>query len=147
MAVLKTDTFGSEKNLLQRVKQALTRLTGAASGGPNEYRVAPTKLDADRDLLRSDYKLVWKQCTVEYDEKEAGAEIHVSDLRIVLGPFMKHFGVTDLEKVILHEFLHAALDEDWQKSGEQAQHGQINQIIKYNIGYSGAPNPANPTEG
>ena len=28
----------------------------------------------------------------------------------------------------------------------QAQHGQINQIIKYNLKYPGPPNPASPAE-
>ena len=146
VATLKPDTFGSETYLLKRVRNALTNLTGIAANRAEEYVPAPIKLSADRDLLDPDYKVIWKQCTIEYDPNEAGAEIYLKDRKIVLGPFMKGFSVMELEKVILHEFLHAALDDGWQRLSEQAQHGQINLIIGYNIGYPPPPNPANPSE-
>ena len=146
MATLKADTFGSETFLLTRVRQALTNLTGVIGSQTKEFTVAPTKLDADRDSLKPDYKTLWKQCTIQYDPNEGGAEIYLKDRKIVLGPFMKGFSTTNLEKVILHEFLHAALDDGWQCLSEQAQHGQINLIICYNIRYPPPPNPANPSE-
>jgi hypothetical protein len=146
VATLKPDTFGSEKFLLTRVRHALTNLTGVAANRAEEYGLAPTKLDAERDSLSPNYKSIWKQCTVEYDPEESGAEIYLKARRIVLGPFFRAFEEMDLEKVILHEFLHAALDDGWQRLSEQAQHGQINLIIVSNIGYPPPPNPANPSE-
>lgn len=144
MAVLKVDTFGPEKDLLKKVKDALTNLTGFGGSG-GVYLTAPNKLNANRDSLRPEYKSLWLHCTVEYDAQEAGAEIY-GNRKIILGPFMRQFTVMDLEKTILHEFLHGALDDGWQRLSEQAQHGQINLIIRFNLEYPPPPNPANPSE-
>jgi hypothetical protein len=59
---------------------------------------------------------------------------------IKIGPFFLdgRFKTLDLEKVILHEFLHEAIAISWKA----AHHGQIDQIIQYNLEYPGAPNPA-----
>ena len=43
-----------------------------------------------------------------------------------------------MEKIIIHEYLHAAIDISY----EPAEHGVIDQIIQYDLRYPGAPNPA-----
>ena len=53
--------------------------------------------------------------------------------RIRLGPFFLRpsIKVVDMEEVILHEFLHVALDI----KDRQFHHGLMTQILKYEIGY------------
>ena len=149
MATLKTATFPrdqSGKQLLGKVQSALTNLTGFRAPKDANYAVAPTKLDADRDLLKSNYKTIWQQCTIEYDPKQAGAEVAPGARKMKIGPFFLDPTTTvmDMEKVILHEYLHLVIDISSSDTG--IQHGQINQIIKYNLKYPGPPNPANPAE-
>ena len=146
MATLKIPTFPSDKagqQLLSHVKEALTNLTGIRAAKNGVYVGAPTKLDADRDELRPDYRLVWQQCTVEYDPEEAGAEVPPGTRIMRIGPFCLDLDVKDLEKIILHEYLHLVI-VGWG-SGD-SQHPQINLIIKFNLNYPGPPNPANPAE-
>lgn len=140
---LKADTFPEDAEgqaLLGKVKQALKNLTG----GPDRdggFVKPPRKLDRDRDVLTEDYASVWRLCTLEYDPNERGASI-TGRSRIRIGPFFlaKRFTATDMEKVILHEYLHAVIDLEYKA----AHHSHMEQIIKYNIGYRG---PANPAEG
>ena len=111
MATLKTATFPrdkSGKDLLGKVQSALTNLTGFRAPNDANYAVAPTKLDADRDLLKSNYKTIWQQCTIEYDPKQAGAEVAPVARKMKIGPFFLDPTTTvmDMEKVILHEYLH-----------------------------------------
>ncbi len=40
--------------------------------------------------------------------------------------------------------LHLVIDIGW--TATETEHGQINQIIRDNLTYSGPPNPANPAE-
>jgi hypothetical protein len=105
---------------------------------------------AAADRLKENYLLIWRSCTVEFDEDERGAEVLPDGNRIILGPFMYSLKWTpDTEKTIIHEFLHVALADDWQTGrsfGPLAQHQQINPIIKRRLGYPGSPNPANPAE-
>ena len=162
MAILTTRTFPNDtsgQRLLQSVKQALTHLTGVKAPAPHgngagghqrietpvdlEYQAAPFRLDPDRDELRSDYRLVWRQCSVAYDPTEPGAEVGPDDRTLCLGPFCLTLSVPDVEKIILHEYLHLVV-EGWG-SGD-SQHPQINLIIKCNLGYLGSPNPANPAD-
>lgn len=148
MATLKADTFPGEKSgrdLLAKVQKALTNLTGTTMAAKGVYMTAPIKLNADRDLLIPTYKVIWQQCTIEYDPDQRGAEMQAGH-RITLGPFWEGTDTTvmDLEKVILHEFLHDVLDIGVGHG--DAEHGQINLIIKYNLKYPGPPNPANPAE-
>jgi hypothetical protein len=133
------DTAGSA--LLRKVRRALTNLCGHGHGKDGTYVTAPRKLNADRDTLRADYKKIWKECTITFDPKEAGASIQ-SARHIHIGPFFlqARFTVMDMEKIILHEFLHAALDIAWK----DAHHSMMEQIIKYNLRY---PGPANVAEG
>lgn len=64
-----------------------------------------------------------------------------------LGPFMLDYDdVADLEKVIVHEYLHAALRDETSRLGYQWSHHEINRIITYNLKYPCPPNPANPSE-
>src|SRR5438128_9968488 len=146
MATLKTQTFPSDNSgqlLLKNVQTALTNLTGIRARKDGVYLQAPLKPDAERDQLRPDYRVVWQQCTVEYDPAEAGAEVPPDTRTIRLGPFCLDLDVMAMEKIILHEYLHLLI-VGWG-SGD-SQHPQINLIIKFNLKYQGPPNPANPAE-
>ncbi len=147
MATLKGNTFPSDKSgqgLLSKVKRASTNLTGVGGSKDGVYLTAPTKLDPERDMLRPDYRSVWQQCTIEYDPNEKGAEVATGIRALKLGHFFEAQTTTvmDVEKVLRHEYLHLVVDIGW--NAEEAQHGQINQIIKYNLKYPGLPNPADP---
>ncbi len=142
MAELRSNTFPGDadgQELLRKVKKALTNLTGLAHPGDGRYPVAPKKLNIGRDVLKPTYKATWAACNIEYDPNERGASIKQGkDIRI--GPFFlqRRFTVMDIEKVILHEYLHAVI----AISMKEAHHGHIDQIIQFNLRYPGAPNPA-----
>jgi len=163
MATLKPETFreiGKDgetrvRTLLTHVRQALTNLAFDPYTQVNDTRVmyhpiTPRsklgKLDPTNYPIRSNYRQVWNDCTLEYDQNQKGAEIYVPGRRMYLGPFMLDYDVMELEKVIIHEYLHAALDDATTRTGYQASHHEINRIITYNLGYDDPPNPANPSE-
>ena len=135
------------ERLLSNVKQALGTLTGTP-GKPAvkdrrraiEYAGAPQKLRTERDFLKSHWKELWKDCVIAFDREEAGASVNMRTGRIALGPFFlkPNFKVADIEKVILHEFLHIALDIEMRA----AHHSMMEQVIIYNLGYSRPANPA-----
>ncbi len=132
-----TDSEGIE--LQSKVRKALTHLCGHGLSKENVILTAPPKLNAERDQLRENYRDIWRVVVIEYDENEAGASAWYKTKKIRLGPLFLRpfFKVMDVEKVLLHEFLHLALDV----SDEKFHHGFIEQIIKYNIGYPGDANP------
>jgi hypothetical protein len=110
------------------------------------YPAAPYRLRQERDTLKEDWKLIWKKVTIEYSDEETGASIYlppevnpIQNKRVRIGPFFlsHHYTIRDFEKIVLHEFLHAALDIDMR----EAQHGMMEQVLVFNMGY--AP-PANP---
>jgi len=149
MATLRLATFPSDKSgqlLLGKVKDALANLTGIRGGATGVYVGAPTKLDRARDMLKPNYRIVWQQCTLEFDPDERGAEATPGTSNLRVGPFFLSgdTSVMDMEKVILHEYLHLVIDIGW--SATEAEHGQINHIIRDNLSYPGPPNPANPAE-
>jgi hypothetical protein len=149
MATLKVKTFPADKDvqvLLGKVEKALTNLTGVDGHKSGVYLPAPGKLDADRDMLRREYQAIWHQCTLEYDPTEPGAEVPAHTRNLKIGPFFLPQAITvmDMEKVILHEYLHLVIDIGWNSL--EAQHGQINHIIRDNLHYPGPPNPASPAE-
>lgn len=160
MAILFASTFVQESELLGRVRGALRNLTGFYSTETQvkanlrvdyPFPVGPNgrlfRLDADEDYLDSTYQSIWRQCTIQYDPSEPGAEIKVLERKIRLGPAMRHYIVNDLEKIIIHEYLHAALNADWQRETDLVQHDPINVTIQFHLFYPGHPNPANPAEG
>ena len=136
MAKLLTETFPSDAEgavLLRKVKLALANICGHGVSEKGVILTAPRKLNAERDNLKPEYREIWKKCTIEYDPEETGASVLMKTYRIKLGPFFLRpmIKVKDLEEVLLHEFLHVALDiED-----RQFHHGFMTQILKYNIGY------------
>jgi hypothetical protein len=149
MATLKIQTFPSDQEgqaLLAKVQQALSHVTGVGTHKDGVYTAAPRNLNPDRDHLRPNYKAVWQLCTIEYDPDEPGAEVPAGTRTLKIGPFLQLPGtsVTDVEKVILHEYLHLVVDIGWNEG--QAQHPQINSIIRDSLKYAGPPNPANPAE-
>ena len=136
MATLLTGTFPTDREgrrLLRKIKLALTNICGHGVSRKGIILTAPRKLKQDRDNLKSDYKEIWKKCTIEYDPEETGASVLMKSFKIRLGPFFLKpiIKVKDLEEVILHEFLHVALDI----KDRQFHHGLMTQILKYNIGY------------
>ena len=136
MATLKTKTFPGDKEgraLLRKVKRAIANICGHGVSKKGVVLSAPKKLKSGRDNLKSDYKEIWKKCTIEFDENETGASVLMKTFRIRLGPFFLRpsIKIVDMEEVILHEFLHVALDI----KDRQFHHGMMTQILKYNIGY------------
>ena len=136
MATLKIDAFPSDKRgqlLLRKVQDALSNLTGMRGGKNGVYVGAPTKLDRERDMLKPDYRIVWQQCTLEFDPEERGAEATPGTSNLKVGPFFlsADTSVMDMEKVILHEYLHLVIDIGWNAT--EAEHGQIHQIIEIRV--------------
>jgi hypothetical protein len=153
--------------VLGRVKMALENITGTKGRGVEgtkdgkvtgslDYPVIAVpgrlaKLNADEDRLRDNFKLIWQMCTIEFAEGEGGAEVFPKINRMILGPLLwsPNIDVANTEKIIIHEFLHLALDDDWQTGkpfGPMAQHQQINPIIRRRLGYGPPVNPGNPAE-
>jgi len=99
----------------------------------------PNGLKQGRDTLRDEWQTIWKEVTIEFDDEESGASIYVPDRRVRIGPFFTShdYGVRDFQKILLHEYLHAALDIKMR----EAHHGMIERVLIYNLGY---PPPANP---
>lgn len=144
MAIVKFETFPSDETenqaLRSKVTKALTRLCGHGPSSENKVISAPRNLNPGRDLLRDDYREIWKLCSIEYSEDESGASANHRTFQIKLGPvFLRpFFSALDVEKVILHEFLHLVLAQ----TNRDFHHSLITQIIQFNIGYKGEPNPA-----
>ena len=135
--------------MLKKVERSLTNLTGIAVSNSGVYLTAPVKLDRERDDLVQNYRAVWQYCNIRFDPNQAGAEmINATEMRI--GPFFlrSDITVTDLEKLILHEYLHVALEPSGVggSTGYEYDHTRINQIIRDNMQYPGPPNPVNPSE-
>lgn len=127
---------------LAKARHALNHLTRSRpqdTDGYVPYYDPPKKLQRERDNLKENFAIIWIQCLISYDDDERGASIAVSRRDIKIGPFFlqKRFTSLDLEKIILHEYLHAALDVE-----SQFHHSFMEQIIKYNLKYQGAWNPA-----
>ena len=144
------------QQLLANLRLALSRLTGS-SGHDDEFPRAPRKLRQERDNLSDDFRKIWKNSVIRFDPNCNNPGSHLNadgGADIVLGPFLleKQFtrkGVTrELEKVVLHEYLHQALDQPFQFTGQpdrnQLQHGFIDQVIQFNLKYPGSPNPGAP---
>lgn len=164
MTTLKTETFheigkageNRVQALLKLVKRALTNLacdpyTPFDDARVMYHPVTPksklAKLNPKNYPIRPNYLHVWNDCTLEYDLKQKGAEIYIPGRRMYLGPFMlDYYDVVELEKVIVHEYLHAALEDATTRLGYQWSHHEINRIVTYNLNYENPPNPANPSE-
>lgn len=136
MATLMTSTFPADEEgakLLKKLKIALANICGHGVSKKGIVLTAPRELKAGRDNLRSDYREIWKKCTIEFDSEETGASVLMKSYQIKIGPFFLRpsIKIVDLEEVLLHEFLHVALDI----SDRQFHHGIMTQILKYNLGY------------
>jgi len=152
MAKLMPQTFPTDsagQALLKNVKRALTNLTGVGDNPSNIYLPAPLKLNAERDNLRSDYRSIWQACDIKFEMEQTGAEM-AAERQMEIGPYFLRSSttVTDMEKIILHEFLHDALEPSGigGSTGYEFDHTRINEIIRDNLKYPGPPNPANPSE-
>jgi RHS repeat-associated protein len=139
-------TTAQGKKLLEKVRAALRNLTGEKGEG-DEWKSVPKKLRGERDWLDENYKEIWDKTVIRYDKNECGAGVGPGEKEgewvITIGPLFEkeRWKVIDLEKVILHEYLHPAL-KPGLRMGESFEHGTIDQIIKYDLRYPGAPNPA-----
>lgn len=152
MAELLANTFPGDpagKTLLQNVRRALRNLTGIGDNPSNIYLPAPIGLKQDRDGLRPDYRMIWQKCKIKFNDQQAGAEMAPGG-QMEIGPYFLRSDttVTDLEKLLLHEFLHDALESSGigGSEGYDFDHTRINQVIRDNLRYPGPPNPANPSE-
>jgi hypothetical protein len=142
MATLMVGTFPADdegRGLLRKVRQSLTNLCGQGHGNDGTYTSAPRRLNAERDMLRENYREIWKEVTIQYSADETGASVNHRTKIISIGGFFLRpsHKVLDIQKVLLHEFLHLAIDMEMR----EFHHGQIEQIIKYNLGYEGDANP------
>lgn len=106
-----------------------------------DYPRAPVKLDPERDFLSDEWKQIWQECTIEFADYETGASIYVPERRIRFGPFfLTHsYTITDFEKIILHEYLHAAFRFD--NTLKSFHHGMMEQVLIYNLRYKPPANP------
>jgi|SRR6185312_1401551 len=114
--------------------------TEAVRAGLN-YAKVPPKLSEDDDFLGPGWEKIWDECTIEFADSESGASIHIPSRRIRFGPFfaLHKYTITDFEKIILHEYLHAAFRFD--NKLKEFHHGMMQQVLIYNHGYK---EPANP---
>jgi len=145
-----------EQQLLNNIGKALTQLTGTP-GKDNTWSRSPKKLRKERDFLSDDFRDIWKNTVIRYDPNCTGATSTRNakgGADIVVGPwflqkqFTKQGFTREIEKIILHEYLHQALDQPYMFSGQpdrnDLQHGFIDQVIQFNLGYKGSPNPGAP---
>ena len=128
--------------LAERLKGILTEMCGppippgsANFQGPPK---SPQRLRRTRDELKADYQQIWKNTTVIYEHHTYGASARHSTNTIVFGEFFlkTEIETLTLKKVLMHEFLHLAVDMP-----RAMHHGQINKIIRHHLGYHGDPNP------
>lgn len=128
--------------LQKKVRKAIANLCHHQLDANNEVIAPPFRLNPNRDWLKPDYREIWKQCVIEYDENDPNATAYFKLNKITIGPvFLRpSISILDLEKVLLHEFLHLALSID----DRTAHHSFMEQIIKYHIKYPGDANPFCP---
>jgi hypothetical protein len=103
-----------------------------------DFPSPPARLRQERDELDDDWKENWKSCTIEFSPREAGASVFLPTRRIMIGPFFlgPQYSVRDFEKIILHEYLHTTLRvKPPPEMKTQYDHGQIEQILIYNLHY------------
>jgi hypothetical protein len=146
-AKLDVSSFPSDpegQRLLKKVKDALNKLSGKSEG--EEWKTPPKRLARkSKDHLDKKYKDIWEDTVISYNDELCGTEADPRKRKIVLDRIFldKRWKRMDLEKVILHEYLHESLKED-QRRGEEYEHIIIDHIIKDDLGYPGPPNPAKP---
>jgi hypothetical protein len=114
--------------------------TMAARAGLN-FAPVPFKLREERDFLSEDWREIWDECTIEFADYEAGASIYVPGRRVRFGPFfaVHKYTINDFEKIILHEYLHAAFR--FENRLKDFHHGMMEQVLIYNLGYKPPANP------
>ena len=104
-----------------------------------DFPSPPTRLRQERDDLDEDWKGIWKESTIEFLRREAGASVFVPARRIMIGPFFlkPEYTVRDFEKIILHEYLHTTLRvKPADKATRTAyDHGQIEMILIEHLKY------------
>jgi hypothetical protein len=146
------ETFSDHReaqDLLPRIHDALQSLCGRAT---KESYSVPRKLKqlsrptrrGEPGRLLPNYVGIWKGCSIVFDPKERGASIRMPTGRISFGPFfVSGWKRRDLEKVILHEYLHKAVAMQPSFGGDSfrkgAQHGEIDQIIQFELRYPDHP--------
>lgn len=109
-----------------------------------EFPSPPSRLRQERDDLDEDWRSIWKECTIEFSRREAGASVFVPARRISIGPFFlkPQYTVRDMEKIVLHEYLHTALRvKPTPDLRTEYDHGQIKMILIDHLHY---PPPATP---
>ena len=152
MATLLGKTFPADpagQTLLKNVKAALRNLTGVGDNFAGTYLPPPERLKLAGDELRPGYQNLWQMCSIKFDEDQSGAEMK-PNYQMEIGPYFLRSDTTvaDLEKLLLHEFLHDALTPSGVggETGYAYDHTRINHIIRDVLKYPGPPNPVNPSE-
>lgn len=130
-----------DKNaLLIRTRLALLIISGqpTITSYGDLYPKSPKGLNRNRDNLKRNYKKIWDDTIISFDWDTYGATANQRTFEINLGEFFlkKEIPLLDLQKVILHEFLHLVVDLP-----RSIHHGQIDKIISEGLDYEGAPNP------
>lgn len=146
------DTFTDQpeaQELLPRIHAALKALCGRPKGGTYAVplklkRLARPARRGESGRLLPNYVAIWKTCFIVFDPQERGASIWLPTGKIKFGPFfVSGWKRRDLEKVILHEYLHKAIDLQPSygdtRFRKDAQHGEIDQIIEFELKYPGHP--------
>lgn len=152
MAIIRFETFPNDlekiylyqdsQELQGKIRKAIFNLCHHSLDKNNEVVASPYRLNPRRDWLKPDYREIWKKCVIEYDENDPNATAYFSLNKITVGPVFMRPTITilDMEKVLLHEFLHLALSIQ----DRQMHHSFMEQIIKYHLKYPGDANPFCP---
>lgn len=152
MATVKFETFPYDEGkiylnqdsqeLQDKVRKAIAKLCHHELDKNNEIISPPYRLNPKRDWLKADYREIWKKCVIEYDENDPNATAYYQLNKITIGPVFMRPTITalDMEKVLLHEFLHLALSIQ----DRAMHHSFMEQIIKYHLKYPGDANPFCP---
>jgi hypothetical protein len=149
MANLDTASFPTDadgKALLAKVQAALRELTPQKKG-VDKFPSPPDKLMKIMDDLRRQFANIWKDLKISFDPAEKGASISPA-LELKIGPFflVGHFTQEDMQKVILHEYLHKAMsfeppDGFPPDQRHSLEHSKIDDLLE-EMGYRPPVNPA-----
>jgi hypothetical protein len=144
--IAKFPTDADGKALLGKLQAALRELT-PHKRGIDKFPSPPNKLMDIMDDLRPEFPIIWKNLRICFDKTEPGASISPM-FEITLGPFWLDNAVTqvDMQKVILHEYLHKAMrfeppSEFPPDQRRSLEHSTIDDLLKQ-MGYRPPVNPA-----
>jgi hypothetical protein len=157
MALLDAGTFNGgrdtkaeaeqKQQLLEKVRTALRSMTRQYSEAA-KFDHVPYALGIVRERLQGNYPAMWRQMRIVYDPNVTLASVTPKlEAKIGRGFLAPKWTQMDLQKVLLHEFLHhaAGLQFDHESPSQRAQleHNVIDSILS-DMGYRPPLNPAHP---